>query len=176
MHSILQTQLWINPLIFLVLLAFPTVPNGPQFIKSYRNENTKPLTYMEKQPLEVVRDFLTAVQQGDREKVVASLHPEVQWHQPGNNRIAGLKRSREEVLAMAGWIHQYTEGSYQLKSFSKLSGNGQAVAVLIHFNAATPVALLKVDNIDVYTVTDGLITEVSVFSADIEHEDRFWGK
>ncbi|MEZ0607683.1 nuclear transport factor 2 family protein [Fibrella sp. WM1] len=112
----------------------------------------------------VVLNFLTAVQRGDRAQVAALLHPNVRWQQPGNNAISGLKTSREAVFAMSAHIHEHTARSYRITDISTLSTNGSSVAVRLHFSAASPVMVLDVDNIDVFTVQDGLITDVRVHS------------
>lgn len=123
----------------------------------------------------VVNNFLAAVQRGDRAQVAALLHPNVRWHQPGHNAISGLKSSREAVFAMSAQIHDYTARSYKITDISTLSTNGPSVAVRLHFSAASPVMVLDVDNIDVFTVQDGLITDVWVHSANLDHENAFWG-
>ncbi|MBF9221937.1 nuclear transport factor 2 family protein [Hymenobacter ruricola] len=132
---------------------------------------------METQPQQVVHDFLTAVQHGQFDKVGAALHPQVQWSQPGRNRLSGLKHSREEVFGMVGQMQELTAGSLVLTAADLMSVNGNRVACRVHWKAAQPPgAVLNVDNIDVYTVENGLITQVQVFSADAAQEDAFWGQ
>ncbi|WP_051054108.1 nuclear transport factor 2 family protein [Fibrella aestuarina] len=123
----------------------------------------------------VVSNFLAAVQRGDRAQVAALLHPNVRWYQPGSNALSGLKPSREAVFAMSARIHEHTARSYRITDISALSTNGSSVAVRLHFSAASPVMVLDVDNIDVFKVQDGLITEVRVHSANLYHENAFWG-
>lgn len=130
---------------------------------------------METQAKQVVQEFLTAAQQGNHEKVNALLHPDVQWHQPGNHKFAGLKKSSAEVFQMLGSIHAYTVGTYALEEIKWISANGDTVACLLHFKGATPVANLNIDNIDIYTVRDGKITEVVIYSQDLEKENMFFG-
>lgn len=132
---------------------------------------------METQPQRVVRDFLTAVQHNQFDLVGAALHPQVQWSQPGHNRFSGPKHSRDEVFAMVGAMQEAAAGTLALTAIDALSENGHQVACRVHWKAAQPPGgLLDVDNIDVYTVENGLITQVQVFSADAAHEDAFWGK
>lgn len=127
------------------------------------------------QAKQVVRDFLTAVQQHNGEKMVALLHPDVTWNQPGNNRFAGRKGSRAEVLQMAGGMQEVAAKTLTLSSVKTLSVNGNQVACLVHWQAAQPNGgVLDVDNIDVYTVKDGQIVNATVFSADVAQEDNFW--
>ena len=128
-------------------------------------------------PQQVVRNFLAAVQHGHFNQVSAALHPQVQWSQPGTNRLAGLKHSRDEVFALVGAMQELAAGTLTLTAVDVVSTSGNRVACRVHWQAAQPPGgRLDVDNIDVYTVDNGLITRVEVFSADQAQEDAFWGK
>lgn len=132
---------------------------------------------MNNSPKETVMNFLTAVQQGDNATLAALLHPDVQWEQPGNNKTSGIKRSAGEVFEMVGHMFAATENTLQLTDIKQVSVHGNSVAVLLHWASTAPSGnLLSVDNTDVYTVEQGKITQVKVFTADPEQEDRVWGK
>lgn len=54
--------------------------------------------------------------------------------------------------------------------------NSNKAACLLHWNATHATGYdLDVDNIDVYTVVNGVITEVEVFTANQAKENQFWG-
>ncbi|MBO2012970.1 nuclear transport factor 2 family protein [Hymenobacter negativus] len=132
---------------------------------------------MQTQPQDVVHGFLTAVQQGKFDQVAAALHPQVQWSQPGHNRLSGLKHSRDEVFGMVGAMQELANGTLTLTEVDLLSTNGTQVACRVHWRAAQPSGVvLDVDNLDVYTIEDGLITQVQVFTTDTAQEDAFWGQ
>jgi ketosteroid isomerase-like protein len=132
---------------------------------------------MEQSPQQVVRDFLRAVQHGDQAHLAAALHPQVQWSQPGHNRFAGLKASRDEVFQMVGGMYQLTHNTLQLTKADVLAVNGNSVACLVHWQAGQPTgSVLSVDNIDVYTVEKGQIVRATVYSADLAQEDQFWAR
>ncbi|MET6998748.1 nuclear transport factor 2 family protein [Chitinophaga defluvii] len=132
---------------------------------------------MENQAINVVTTFLTAVQQGNTEKLGTLLHPEVQWEQPGNNRFSGTKKNITEVFQMVGGMFEVAANTLALTNIQVVAVNGNSVACLIHWNAAQPTGkILNVDNIDVYTVENGKITNAKVYSADLNQEDDFWGK
>ncbi|GAB2597064.1 nuclear transport factor 2 family protein [Spirosoma areae] len=127
--------------------------------------------------MQVVQEFLTAVQTHNGEKMVALLHPNVKWNQPGKNRFAGQKSSRDDVLQMAGGMQEVAEKTLTLTSVKTVSANGNQVACLVHWKAVQPNGgILDVDNIDVYTVENGQIVNAMVFSADVAQEDSFWLK
>ena len=132
---------------------------------------------MENEAKKVVTEFLTAVQKGDTQKLAALMHPDVEWSQPGNNQLSGIKRSRAEVFQMVGKMYELSYSTLVLTSIKSIGVNGNSVACLIHWNAGQPSGrILDIDNIDVYTVENGQITKVNIFTTDAEKEDKFWGE
>jgi ketosteroid isomerase-like protein len=135
----------------------------------------KNTTAMEKQAMEVVSTFLTAIQQGNHDVLASSLHPDVTWSQPGTNRFAGQKTSRTEVFKLVGGMVEASEKSLRLTDVKTLAVNGNQVACLLHWKAIqSNGGILDVDNIDVYTVKNGQIVNATIFSADLAQEDNFW--
>ncbi|MDF7812093.1 nuclear transport factor 2 family protein [Hymenobacter sp. YC55] len=144
---------------------------------SFLISSPQPLTSMEQQAEQTVRKFLTAVQKGDQAQLASSLHDNVEWHQPGNNKFAGLKKSKAEVFQMVGGMYEMSANTLALTAVDVMAVNGNRVACLLHWKGAQPPGdVLDVDNIDVYTVENGQITQATVYSADLTQEDRFWGK
>ena len=147
--------------------------------ESVRQETTKQVKMktMETQSMQVVREFLTAVQQGNQVKLGSLIHPNIEWSQPGNNRFSGTKKSSGEVFQMVGGMYAASENSLALTDIKVLTANGNSVACLVHWKAVQPNGgILDVDNIDVYTVENGQIVKAKVYSADVAQEDNFWLK
>ncbi|MEO6632918.1 MAG: nuclear transport factor 2 family protein, partial [Mucilaginibacter sp.] len=125
----------------------------------------------------VVTKFLTAVQQGDNEKLAQLIHPDIIWSQPGSNCLSGTKHSNAEVFQMVGKMFERSANTLRLSNFKSISVNGNKIACLLHWNAAQPAGgILDIDNIDVYTVENGQITKAEIFTADEDGENRFWGE
>ena len=153
------------------IIAFIFLMTGMVFQNYAQQTATLP------QPDQVVREFLFAVQQHDPEKAKSLLHPQVQWEQPGNNRLSGTKRSADEVMAMGRAMAERSEKTAQLVSIEQCGTNGNTVAVRLRWTAAQPTGnVLDVGNVDIYTVENGKITHARIYSEDIFQEDRFWGK
>jgi ketosteroid isomerase-like protein len=132
---------------------------------------------MEKESQRVVIEFLQAVKNRDHEKVVSLLDENVEWHQPGDNRISGIKMGRSSVMKMGKEMSDYTARTFTISEIKNLSANGNSVACILHLEAALPIgSLLDVENIDVYKIKDGKVVEVIVHSTDLEQENNFWGK
>jgi uncharacterized protein len=137
------------------------------------SELQKPLT----EPIDVVKGFLSAYMEGNHEKFSSLLHPDVVWIQPGDNRVAGAKKSKAELLQMGGKMSELSARTLKLTDVKYFSTNGNTVACVLHWKAAQPTGnVLDIDNIDIYTVENGKIIMAKIFSEDILKEDKFWGK
>ena len=132
---------------------------------------------MENKAINVVSEFLTAVQTGNMEKVASMVHPEIIWSQPGANAVSGIKTSAAEVFEMVSKMFHHSNNTLALTDVKVLAQNGESVACLVHWKATQSAGRsLDIDNIDVYSIKDGRIRETTVYSADIEQENEFWGK
>jgi ketosteroid isomerase-like protein len=130
---------------------------------------------MENQAMNVVTEFLTAVQKGNTVKLGALLHPEVKWSQPGDNVVSGFKSNADEVFQMVGQMFELSSNTLALTEIKVLAENGNSIACLVHWKAKRPNGqVLDIDNIDVYTVGNGLINNVVVYTEDIDVENEFW--
>jgi len=129
------------------------------------------------EPIQVVKEFLTAYREGNHEKVNSLFHPDVVWVQPGDNRISGLKKSRAELNQMGGKMVELSARTLKLTDVKIFSATGNTVVCILHWKAVQPTGnVLDIDNIDEYTVENGRIIMAKIFSEDIAKEDKFWGK
>ncbi|MEO6287559.1 MAG: nuclear transport factor 2 family protein [Dyadobacter sp.] len=143
---------------------------------SMNAQNTQNAARSNDMPLKVVTEFLSAYMAHDHEKFASKLHPDLVWVQPGNNRVSGEKKSKNELLQMGGKMAQLSEGTLKLESVKYFDANGNKVACILHWKAAQPNgAVLDVENVDVYTIENGLIVHAVVYSANIAAENDFWG-
>lgn len=130
-----------------------------------------------KEPLEVVKGFLAAYQQGDHETFTSYLHPNVVWVQPGSNKLSGIKASKSELLLMGKQMWELTAGTIQLADVQYYAPNGNTVVAVLHWKATnTSGDTLDIRNIDGYTVEDGKIITGRIYTEDASVEDKFWGK
>lgn len=128
-------------------------------------------------PAAVVKEFLYAYINGDHERFASYLHPDVIWVQPGNNRISGVKKSKDELLSMGARMSELSAGTIKLVDVEFYTSYGNTVACVLHWKAAQPIgSVLDVKNIDIYTVENSKIVLVKVFSSDLPAEDKFWGR
>lgn len=155
----------------IIILLVATLPSMSQAIAQPGNEADAP----DAAPVAVVKEFFNAYSLRDHARVSSLLHPEILWVQPGDNPIAGVKKSREEVLQMGKRMSELSEKSITLAEIKFLNASGNSVACILRWKAAKPTgAVLDVENVDIYTVENGKIVYVKVYSADLTQENEFW--
>jgi len=129
------------------------------------------------EPIEVVKEFLTAYMIGDHQTFTELIHPDVIWIQPGDNRISGIKRSKSELLQMGAKMSEISARTLRLTDVKYFAAHGNTVVCILHWNAAQPSGVvLDIDNVDMYTVENGKIIMAKIFSEEIAEENAFWGK
>lgn len=127
-------------------------------------------------PLDVVTAYFTALAEGRVGDALACFDAEVRWHQPGVNLFSGTHHGPEAVAVLLGDMATVSEGTFAVAPVGPLMANGALVAAPVHFTGRrSDGATLDQDGIDLLTVRDGRIVEVSLFSSDAVEEDAFWG-
>jgi len=128
-------------------------------------------------PYHVIKTFLTAYMEGDHEKFVSLVHPDVVWVQPGENSISGIKKSKVELLQMGAKMAELSARTLKLRDVKYFASNGNTIVCVLHWTATQPTgSILDVRNVDVYTVDNGIIILAKIYSEDIDQENAFWGK
>ena len=168
----------ITSIILLAMLSTAQVEGQPAHDPvTAPSQSVENLVSVEEKSLSVVNKFLEAVKEKSHAKAAPLLDSLVQWHQPGNNRFSGVKSNANEVFSMFRGFLDMTAGALQLKEWKILGVNNNTVACLLHWTAVTPPgSKLDVENVDVYTVTNGKIVKAVIYSADVEQENKFWWK
>jgi hypothetical protein len=106
---------------------------------------------------------------------------DVDWHQPGHNKLSGPHTGTEAVFGMVGGTVQDSAGTFTIddvkyvKYVKDIMGNGSQVAATISFSAQRDSAQMALNGVDVFTVENGQITEAWLYSSDQDAENAFWG-
>lgn len=130
---------------------------------------------MSNSPATAAKNYFDALGRGDVPAAMGLLSPNVVWHQPGANRFSGDHAGLDQVGALLGAMMEVSAGSFELSVAGPAMVNRDLVAVPVRFRGRREGAAMDMAGVDLLTVTDGAITEVSLFSEDAEAEDRFWG-
>lgn len=126
-------------------------------------------------PAAVVQAYFDALGRGDVATAMAAFDADVVWHQPGANRFSGDHRGPDAVGALIGGMMQASGGTFALAVTGPAMRNGDMVAVPVRFSGNREGRTMDMAGVDLLTVRDGRIVEVSLFSADGRGEDDFWG-
>jgi ketosteroid isomerase-like protein len=125
--------------------------------------------------IQVAKDYIRAVQQGDQAALGRLLSPGIVWHQPGTNRFSGTHRGVAEVVRMIGGMMAASGGTFKITRADGYMANGDWVAVELAFEAQRDGVRMAQPGIDLLRIENGRIEEVRLFSSDQAQEDAFWG-
>jgi len=128
---------------------------------------------MEKR-IEKVRQFYTALAQGDFETVGALLSDDLVWHQPGKRALSGVYSGKQNVFAHLGRMAQLSNGTFAIDQVDYVTENGDLVVAAIGFAVSANGHSMEMRGVDLFRFDNDLIKEVWLFSERIDEEDRFW--
>jgi hypothetical protein len=77
---------------------------------------------------------------------------------------------------MIGDMMKVSDGTFQIDQVNDVMANGKHVAATINFSAQRPDYSMALKGVDVFSVSNGQITEVWLYSSDQAIEDAFWGR
>src|SRR4029079_17268406 len=87
----------------------------------------------------------------------ARLHPEIEWHAPGGNAIAGDYRGVEAVMAYFARRRDHAARTFRMHPGDLLSGDGDRVAVLTDGTATIGGREERWSTVGLYRLTGGRI-------------------
>src|SRR3712207_6233789 len=82
---------------------------------------------------EKVRQFYTALAQGDFETVGALLSDDLVWHQPGEGALSGVYNGKQNVFAHLGRMAQLSNGTFAIDQVDYVTENGNLVVASVGF-------------------------------------------
>jgi ketosteroid isomerase-like protein len=106
---------------------------------------------------QIVRDLYDAREAGDLERVSELLAPDVEWHEP--YEFLGDIHGREHVIETLREAVEATHGTFHIDLHDVLANDDHAVA-LVHWVAQRDGRDMQGQEIAVYHITDGVVTEV----------------
>lgn len=133
------------------------------------------MTQNDSTPIGIVGAYFGALAAGRVEDALAFLDTEVEWHQPGQNRFSGVHTGPDSVYQLIGGMMAVSRGTFAVAPTGPLMANGNLVAAPVHFSGSRDGLEFDQEGLDLFTVGDGKITVVRLFSSDGRSEDEFWG-
>ena len=121
-----------------------------------------------------IRDADAAFSRGDvaylREAYFA---PDITWHFPGRNALAGQYEGPDAVMAFFGRSMQLTQGSLHLEVEDVVANDARAIAI-VRVTAAREGRTLDDRSLQLFEFRDGKVAEVWTYPGDVYAQDAFY--
>jgi ketosteroid isomerase-like protein len=102
------------------------------------------------------------------------LAPDIIWHVPGRNLIAGTYRGYDEVIGYFTRRRGLAGNTFQITRRDVLSGEGDMIAVLADGAATLAGTARRWGTVGLYRVTAGQVAECWLMPTDPELFDQIW--
>jgi len=123
---------------------------------------------------DLVRQGFAAFARGDIEALRSQFFaPDIRWHFPGNNAVAGHHEGAAKVAEMFGLLAELSGGTHRIELHDVI-GNDDHVVALHTTRAERAGKQLEVNAIQVFHLRDGKVTEAWTAHADLYAFDEFW--
>lgn len=98
---------------------------------------------------------------------------DVVWTVPGAGVMAGTYRGRDEIFRFLARLPKETDGSYGSHLVDVLASDGRAAA-LYRASGERHGRRLDLDQVLLFTLRDGVVTEVLALPSDAAAFEEFW--
>ncbi len=96
------------------------------------------------------------------------------WHVPGASVMGGTYRGRSEIFRFLARLPKLTGGTYGSRLIDILASGERAAALYRAFGERDGRSL-DIDQLLLFTIRDGLVTEVLALPSDPAAFEEFWG-
>lgn len=120
---------------------------------------------------QTVRELYAARERGDLDRVAELLAPDVEWHEPYH--FLGDIHGRERVLETLREAVEATHGTFHIGVHDVLANDEHTVA-LVEWSAQRDGRDMRGQEIAVYHLRDGVVTEVWFTANDPDAVDEFF--
>ena len=123
--------------------------------------------------LDVIQSAYEAFGRGDVPAVLERFAPDIQWHIPGRNPLAGTYKGHDEVVGFFTQLMERSGGTFGLEIDDWLASD-QHVVVLVRETGERNGKRLDVTGAHIWRLHDGKAVDFSFGSADQHAQDDFW--
>lgn len=123
--------------------------------------------------LDVLNQVYEALAAGDLDTVMAFLAADVAAHVPGRSPVAGDYLGKEAVAGYVATLAERSGGSLRFEPHAVMV-TGRHGAALVRDVAERDGETLDMNNVHVWHVIDGTLTEVWIYPGDQYAWDTFW--
>ena len=123
--------------------------------------------------VELVRGGFAAFSTGDMATLTALFAENAVWHTAGTGVMSGTKQGRDAILAYFGELMERSGGTFAV-TLVDLAGSGDRVYALQHSHGEREGRVIDRDAVNVFHLSEGVVTEVREFFEDTAESDAFW--
>jgi uncharacterized protein len=95
------------------------------------------------------------------------------WTVPGHGAMAGVYRGRDAIFRFLARLPKETDGTYSSRLIDVLASDDRAAA-LYHASGARRGRRLDLHQVLLFTIADGVVTEVVALPSDPDAFEEFW--
>lgn len=121
----------------------------------------------------VGREIFRCFAEGDALALRAVFADDALWRVPGSSSVAGAYRGRPEIFRFLASLKTRTDGTYASELIDALGSEDRA-AVLYRASGTRNGVTLDIDQVLLFTLRNGKVTEVIALPSDPEAFERFW--
>jgi ketosteroid isomerase-like protein len=121
----------------------------------------------------IIRAFIGALDEGDRDRARRLLGEQVSWVVPGRSVVAGVHTGPDAVLDVDATMRRLSGGTLRHQVLIWLAAGPHAHAVT-HQTATRDGVEAAFDRAFVFTIADGLIVDIHAYTDDLYAFDDFW--
>jgi ketosteroid isomerase-like protein len=126
-------------------------------------------------PDEVMAAYSTAWERGDPERAWEYYADDVVMHLPGRGALAGAHRGKDAVVgAIQALLARTSDSAAEVEVLDRLR-SGDRVAMVVRESVERGDERLELRRVNVYRITDGLISEIGIYEANQYEVDEFFG-
>jgi uncharacterized protein len=97
------------------------------------------------------------------------------WTVPGSSSVAGTYRGRTEILRFLASLRRRTDETYSSRLVDALGSDDRAAA-LYRASGTRNGITLDIDQVLLFTIENGVVTEIVALPSDPEAFERFWAE
>ena len=129
--------------------------------------------HVDQDNLKLIQQGFEAFAAGDMAALTKLFHAEAEWREAPKGVIVGNYHGRDAMFDFFGQLHQETAGTLRANVLS-MAATGDQVFVRSEVTGQRLGNSLNADHVQIFTIADGQVTDVLLYSADHPAEAAFW--
>jgi ketosteroid isomerase-like protein len=113
---------------------------------------------------------------GEEGELRTLLTPDIAWHVPGRNLIAGTYRGHDQVIAYYTRRRDLAGNTFQITNRDVLAGHSNTIAAIADGTATVDGTTHRWTAVGLYTIIDNQVAECWLLPTEPDLFDRIWSE